>query len=67
MYQGCNRPRHSKQRSLYCSLRSVCSENCDSQSVTHLFSYRPEGCEDLLQDLQQSLLPAGGDVVLGQL
>lgn len=28
---------------------------------------RPEGCEDLFQHLQQSLLPAGGDVVLGQL
>lgn len=32
-----------------------------------LVPYRPEGCEDLLQHLQESLLPAGGDVVLGQL
>ncbi|KAF3833667.1 hypothetical protein F7725_024871 [Dissostichus mawsoni] len=28
---------------------------------------QPEGREDFLQHLQQSLLPAGGDVVLGQL
>lgn len=29
--------------------------------------HRPEGREDLLQHLQQGLLPTGGDVVLGQL
>lgn len=34
---------------------------------TLLIPYRPEGREDLLQHLQQSLLPTGGDVVLGQL
>lgn len=32
-----------------------------------LVPHRPKGREDLLQDLQQGLLPAGGDVVLGQL
>lgn len=32
-----------------------------------LVPHRPEGCEDLLQNLQQGLLPTGGDVVLGQL
>lgn len=34
---------------------------------TLLIAYRPEGREDLLQHLQQSLLPTGGDVVLGHL
>lgn len=32
-----------------------------------LLPHRPEGREDLLQHLQQGLLSAGGDVVLGQL
>lgn len=30
-------------------------------------AHRPEGSEDLVQDLQQGLLPTGGDVILGQL
>lgn len=37
------------------------------KSVALLIPYRPEGREDLLKHLQQGLLPAGGDVVLGQL
>lgn len=39
----------------------------DPGNIPTSVPYRPEGCEDFLQHLQQSLLPAGGDVVLGQL
>lgn len=49
-------------------MKRVRKKTVTPESVAHLFfPYRPEGREDLLQDLQQSLLPAGGDVVLGQL
>ena len=38
-----------------------CDDNCSVPT------YRPKGPEDFVQDLQQSFLSTGGDVVLGQL